>query len=117
MQCAISLLIQINHTSDMSAILASGSNHYKVIPGLNLNQLHDKLAITFTPNWKTMADCVCYVKKFGESFEQTKGYGEGLVPSEVVTVNHIFYKKTSPLGLCYNCQGPHLVEDCPMPKQ
>ena len=111
-QWAISLLTWINHTSDMSVILASGLNHHKIITGLNLDKLHDKLA-TCAPNWHTMADCFHDVKKFEESYEQMKGYKEGLVSSEVVTVNHIIHKNPKPLGPWYKCQGPHLVKDCP----
>ena len=99
----------------MSAILASGLNHCKIITGLNLDKLHDKMASACAPNWHTMADCFLDVKMFGEPFEQTKGYREGLVLSEVVTVNHIADKKPKPFRPCYNCQGPHLVKDCPKP--
>ena len=103
--------------SDVSAILGSDLNHCKIITGLNSDKLHDKLVSTCTPNWHTMADCFCDVKKFGESFECTKAYKERLVSSEVVTVNHIAHKKPKPIGPCYNCQGLHLVKDCPMLKQ
>ena len=58
---------------------ASGLSHHKVIAGLNSDKLCGKLASTCTPNWHTMADCFCDVKKFGESFEQTKGYRKDLV--------------------------------------
>ena len=40
-----------------------------------------------------MADSSCDVRKFGEFFEQTKGYKGGLASSEAVIVNHIAYKK------------------------
>ena len=68
-QHMISLLTQINHTSEMFAILASELNHYKIITGLNLEKLGDKLASACAPNWHTMADCFCNIKMFGESYE------------------------------------------------
>ena len=40
-QQAISLLTQMNHMPDMSAILASGLNHYKIQTGLNSDKLHE----------------------------------------------------------------------------
>ena len=49
-QLAISLLTLINHKSDMLTFLASGLNHYKIITGLNLDKLHDKLASAYTQN-------------------------------------------------------------------
>ena len=74
----------------MLAILASGLNHYKIITRLN----SDKLASACALSRHTMVDCFHDVKKLGESNKQMKGYKEGLVLSEVATINHTIYKKT-----------------------
>ena len=106
LHCTSKLLSQINHTSDMSRILAEGLNHYTVVYGLNCRRLRDNVVVHHSVQWKTMEDCFEDICNIGAGYERAKGYCRAdFNTPEASMITEVIATKEP--GLCYKCRGPY----------
>ena len=123
----------IHHTNDMCSITAIGTNHAKILTGLNDSMLQNKLAESKAKKWTTMAQVLQDVADMAVDFQRSCGY---LCPTfDVQYVSSAnsssSYRSNKPptKGIqqlstqlekpkCWHCQAEHLKKDCPTaPKQ
>ena len=68
------ILEHICHTSNMSSITAIGTNHAKILTGLQDSRLQNKLAESKAKKWTTMAQVLQDVADMAVDFERLCGY-------------------------------------------
>ena len=64
----------IHHTSNMSSITATRTNHVKILTGLKDSQLQNKLAESKAKKWTTMAQVLQDVADMAVDFKRPHGY-------------------------------------------
>ena len=121
----------IHCPNDMSSIMATSTNHTKILKGLKDGKLCSKLAESKAKKWTNMVQVLKHIADMTVNFKRSRGYS---LPS--FKVNHTLaynnhnsnqhYRSSKPptteiqqpnLRLekltWWHCQGDHLKKDCP----
>ena len=74
MHRAQDILKCIHHTSDITSILAIGTNHVKILTGLKDSRLRNKLAKSKAKKWTTMSQVLQDIADMAIDFVRSHGH-------------------------------------------